>query len=227
VPATTASLPSANQVDVRDYSTSPTSVAFRKATGRPTSVLFTGDSLTGGYFASRVSQSFPALISNVIGPVTQQTAQRANQTLSTVSGITNVPTGLDLAVVELGTNDWNETPLNTFRNQYDALVERIRAASPDAAIVCLGVWRDNTNGYDAEIQDSCLAANGIFVPIARLYRPTQNRGPAGVRVERGTSDDFHPNDRGHAVIANAVLAAIGQPQVPVPADASSSAAPAA
>ncbi|MGU3293312.1 SGNH/GDSL hydrolase family protein [Williamsia sp. M5A3_1d] len=210
-----AQLDAANQTDLRFYSDAPSSVQFRKPAGRAASLLFVGGSLTGGYFATRSALGFAKLVSNAINSVPQQTAERANETLSTVSA-TTMPAGLDLAVVELGTNDWDATPLNRFRTQYDLLVKRIRMASPKTALVCLGVWRDNTNGYDAQIEQSCLAADGIFVPLARLYRDQKNRGPAGVRVERGTSDDFRPNDRGHAVIANAVLGAIDQKPVAVP-----------
>ncbi|MCW2528795.1 MAG: lysophospholipase [Pseudonocardiales bacterium] len=185
----------------------PLAVA-RQANGR-VSAMFVGDSLTAGFFASTLAASFPSLVSATIGQVDQVQASRANQTLSTVNGITNVPAGLQLAVIELGTNDVGiPTDLTAFRASYDGLLGKVRASSPAAAILCLGVWTAWGPTYDDQISQSCAHNGGKFVALSSLYAVDANHGPAGVTTFNGLSDTFHPNDTGHAAIANLIMSSI-------------------
>lgn len=170
-------------------------------------VLFTGDSLTGAYFATTEAQGFRQLVIDALGPVDVTTATKAHQDLSTVSGVTTVPDNLDLAVIELGTNDVGiPTPLDDFRDQYDLLVAKVRASSPTGAIICAGTWTSNGAAYDDAIRASCEAAGGRYVALAPLFSAAGNRGPAGEATFLGDSDDFHPNDAGHRAIADLLLA---------------------
>jgi lysophospholipase L1-like esterase len=172
-------------------------------------VLFVGDSITGGFFASTEAAGFKQVMIAGMGKVEQTTAARARQTLSTVSGITDVPSNVDLAVVELGTNDVGiPTPLDAFREQYTGLLTKITTASPKAAILCAGTWTDNGSRYDRVIESACVKAGGRFVPLAALFDTSDFHGPANVATRNGESDVFHPNDSGHQAIARDLLAAI-------------------
>ncbi|BAJ75713.1 lysophospholipase L1 [Microbacterium testaceum StLB037] len=172
-------------------------------------VLVSGDSLAGAFFASTPEQGFVNLVSDALGPVQITEAAQAHQTLTTVAAITDVPSDVDVAIIELGTNDVGEqTPLDDFDAQYGALLDRIRASSPDAAIVCLGTWTGWGGDYDRAIESACVDHEGRYVPLGGLFRDAANRGPEGRPTFLGTGDDFHPNDLGHRAIANAILAVL-------------------
>ncbi len=174
-------------------------------------VLITGDSLAAGFFASTEAQGFSSLVAGALGRVTPTTVSRAHETLSTVAGVTEVPADLDLAVVELGTNDVGiPTPLADFEAQYAELVGRIRTSSPDAAIVCAGTWTADGAAYDAIIAGVCTANAGRYVSLADLFAMPDMHGPAGRDTFAGAGDDFHPNDAGHRAIADAVLAVLAR-----------------
>ncbi|QDH92303.1 hydrolase [Gordonia phage Spooky] len=183
-------------------------IALVTPTGRPLRALFTGDSLMGGYFATTPERAFKSLVLAKLGPVDTVEAARAGRTLSTVSSITDVPAGLDLAVVELGTNDVGEkTPIPTFTRQYAELLDRIRTSSPNAAVLCLGVWQDAVSAtpYDRVIRTQCAMRRGQYIRLSGMFDKAANHGPAGRSTYNGTSDVFHPNDRGHKAIADTLL----------------------
>jgi len=169
-------------------------------------VLITGDSLAAGFFATTEEQGFSALVADALGPVEMTTVSRAHQTLTTVAGITEVPADLDLAVIELGTNDVGiPTPLADFDAQYRDLVARVRSTSPDAVLVCLGTWTADGAAYDEIIARLCADSGGRYVPLAGLFATADFHGPDGRATFVGAGDDFHPNDAGHRAIADAVL----------------------
>jgi lysophospholipase L1-like esterase len=134
----------------------------------------------------------------------------AHQTLTTVSRVTDVPADLDLAVVELGTNDIAvPTPIKDFEDQYAALLGKIHSTSPKAAIVCVSTWSASGRAYDDVISKACGAVTGRYVSVAALNSNAANHGPAGVETESGASDTFHPNDAGHQAIAKSITDALG------------------
>ncbi|MGO3234800.1 MAG: SGNH/GDSL hydrolase family protein [Microbacterium sp.] len=172
-------------------------------------VLVAGDSLSGGFDATTRDQGFVALVMDELAPAKLHRAERAHQTLSTVSGITDVPEGVDIAVIELGTNDVGvETPDAEFRETYESLLGRITAASPEVQLVCVGTWTGWGWTQDQIIQDSCRDAGGSYVHLRDVFEDPSTRGPAGEDTHRGPSDDFHPNNTGHERIAARILDAL-------------------
>ncbi|MDF2666737.1 MAG: lysophospholipase [Microbacterium sp.] len=221
-----ASAPSTSQVPTATPTRTPTASPSPTPTPTPTPttpgllriprdaagnarVLLTGDSLAAGFFASTEAQGFSSLVIGAVGRVTPTTVSRAHETLSTVAGVTEVPADLDLAVIELGTNDVGiPTPLADFEAQYADLVGRIRTTSPDAAIVCVGTWTVDGAAYDQIIAGICTANAGRYVSLADLFATPEFHGPDGRDTFAGPGDDFHPNDAGHRAIADAVLAVL-------------------
>ena len=116
------------------------------------------------------------------------------------------PRAQQLYVVELGTNDATRVNYREFRTQYARLLDRIRSASPDAALVCVGVWRPKkiADTFDTIIKDLCEVRGGVFRSISDLAEDEHLRGPGGATTFEGRSDAFHPNDRGHRMIADRV-----------------------
>lgn len=171
-----------------------------------------GDSLSAGFYASSEDLGFARLVTDELGPVETLTTARAHQTLATVSGVASVPPGVELAIIELGTNDVGAgTPLEDFSGQYRSLVTSIRAASPFAEIVCLGTWTGWGDDYDEAVENACATVDGTTIPLIDLFRAEENRGSEGHPTFLGPGDDFHPNDLGHRAIADAILR-----ELPVP-----------
>lgn len=219
-PSASAS-PTRSATPTKTPTRTPTPTASPTPTARPGTALVTrakdgtarmlvaGDSLAAGFFASEKDRGFTSLVADAVGRVEMTTAAQAHQTLTTVAAITDVPDDLDLAVVELGTNDVGlPTPLPDFEQQYTGLLERIRASSPSAALVCLGTWTSDGAAFDEVIARTCAARGGVYVGLADAFSTASYHGPAGRDTFAGAGDEFHPNDVGHRAIADGVLKAL-------------------
>lgn len=172
-------------------------------------MLVAGDSLAAGFFATTKDRGFIRLVADGIGSVDVTGAAQAQQTLSTVAAVTDVPADVGVAVVELGTNDVGvPTPLADFEQQYASLLDRIRSTSPRAGLLCLGTWTADGAAYDEVIARTCAARGGIYVSLAGSFTNAEFHGPTGRETFAGAGDEFHPNDAGHRAIADAVLSAL-------------------
>lgn len=184
---------------------------------RPLRVLFAGDSLTYGLFASKQEKGFRYRMIDALskdGPVDNQSAEKAGAGAADVSSVLDVPSGLDLAIIELGTNDVGaQTPMDEFTKTYSDLLDKIRAKSPTVPLLCVGTWGSDGGGYGSEpynevIEAECVKRDGKFVSLYNLYPVEAYRGPAGKDAFGGTSDDFHPNDSGYKAVADLLLASL-------------------
>jgi lysophospholipase L1-like esterase len=176
-------------------------------------VMILGDSLAGGYYASVVERGFAARVLDSLGrsrPVDRVEVSHPGGTTRAATYGREVPADLDVVVVELGTNDSLRTPPWRFARTYDALLKRIRDASPEAHMVCLGLWRQTWRAsiYDRIIRRSCERHEADFRRLSDIYERSGVRGPADVPVQHGRSDTFHPNDHGHQLIAERVMSAL-------------------
>jgi lysophospholipase L1-like esterase len=181
--------------------------------GEPLRVTFVGDSIDYGLSATEQTLGFHQLVVaewRTNGPVADEKWNSIGGTTADVLTAPDFPRDQQLYIVQLGTNDATLVDYRLFRTQYDQLLDRIRNASPDAALLCIGTWRSTeiANTFDTIIKDLCEIRGGVFRSISDLSMDEQLRGPAGVSTFFGFSDDFHPNDRGHRKIADRVLDAI-------------------
>lgn len=182
---------------------------------RPLQVLFAGDSITDGAFALDPGQdAFPALVEDRLAqhvPVTVQKIGHIGYTTAMVLPAVAGAGQADVIVVELGTNDAFDVTLETFRSDYPALLDALRAQSPDAALVCAGAWHGSglAREMDEVIAAECRDHGGRYAGLDALFEDPANHGPDGtLRLDGTPIDWFHPNDAGHAGIAEAVLAAL-------------------
>lgn len=172
-----------------------------------------GDSITTGFWATTTAQAFPALTAARYGSRLVKVDQ-PGATLVTVSAMTTVPAGVDLAVVELGTNDvLAGTAPATFASQYRTLLARIRAAAPYAPLVCIGSWRDPRlalqGPLDGVIHDECVRVGGHPFGVVDLYNDPADHAVAGRTTFNGVSrDSFHPGDLGHRAFSDRVAAVL-------------------
>ncbi len=180
----------------------------------PLRVLFAGDSITVGYYASAPSESFAALLLDDWGVDREVDAVRAEESGARTWRITRqvdeiAPTDLDIAVIEVGANDVGKTPVREYAEDVTALVDRV-ADSPDVTTVCLGPWNkpEATRPYDRAVEQICDGDGRIFIRISDLYAADGMRGPIGTETTFGPRDDFHPNDAAHAEIARRIQSAL-------------------
>jgi acyl-CoA thioesterase-1 len=181
--------------------------------GESLRVTFVGDSIAYGLFASKKAFGFHELMVEEWrkeGPVADESENTVGGTVAAALTTPDIPRAQQLYVIELGTNDATRVNYRDFRTQYARLLDQIHSASPDAALVCVGVWRPKeiANTFDTIIKDQCEVRGGVFRAISDLAEDEELRGPAGVPTFEGRSDAFHPNDRGHRMIADRVLDAI-------------------
>lgn len=186
-------------------------------------VLVVGDSLTFAEGASRPTLGYAFTF--VMGLRARGTDAGRYYLLHGISGITTggmlacmqqmgSNEAADLVVVELGTNDpVYDTPLDAFASDYTRLLAQLRAASPTAHIVALTCWRDpafvTTSGhavsaYNAIIADTLarrVSGPQHCIDLGPLYLTPGYHHTSG-------DDTFHPNDDGHAAIAQAILAVV-------------------
>lgn len=186
----------------------------KRPTDRPMRVLFTGDSLTYGLYASKQELGYKGVMVSELskgGPVEAASSQRSGAGAGVVASIVDVPDNLDLAIIELGTNDvGGQTPIPEFTKTYGALLDKIRAKTPDVPLMCVGTWGSAGGGYGSDpynnvITAECEKRGGKFITMYNLFPNKAYKGPAGQPMFGGISDDFHPNDTGYRAIAELLL----------------------
>jgi acyl-CoA thioesterase-1 len=191
----------------------PTTVTVARGDD-PLPVLFIGDSLTGNLHASTEDAGFrPTMLRSMEsgGEVIETQGFRVGASTAEVSGLADIGEDQALAIVELGTNNVGQTSIEEFTVEYSSLLAAIRESSPDAQLVCAGVWQAPGIGdpFDAVIEAECTALGGAFRPLSDLHVQQVNRGPAGkTDVFGAPSDNFHPNDEGYKAIADRLLGAV-------------------
>lgn len=177
-------------------------------------VVFAGDSLTYGLFASTEEAGYrPQVVAALTagGPVEASRGGQTGNQVATVTESIEFPANTNLAVLALGTNDLGKTEPDQLAEDYRALVDKVKTSAPDARIICLGAWTnvDGERNYGPSIEGPCTEGGGTYLPLWELFEDPANRGPAGREAFGGTGDDFHPNDAGYKAIADLVLTVVG------------------
>lgn len=170
-------------------------------------IIFIGDSLTVGLYASDAAHSYAALVTAALHASAQRIATSHAGTLAVdlQAQQETLQPAAAVVVLELGTND-DHTDMSAFRTHYQALLAFVEAAEPQAQLLCLAVWEMPDNLRDTVIRALCP---GRYVDVGPIYSTWPDHGPVGRPTAFGPGDWFHPNDAGHAAIAQAVLAALG------------------
>lgn len=175
-------------------------------------IYFVGDSLTEGYNATTQEQGFRPVTTATLaagGPTTEASDFRAGATLAEVAGEATLPGSVDVAVIELGTNNvGGDFDPEGFRADYDALAGSLAGASGE--LLCLGVFRSDAAGaaVDDVIMQACDAAGGRYVSLRDVAgNPALVGQPGEPGYPRG-ADGRHPNDAGHAEIAARITGAL-------------------
>lgn len=157
-------------------------------------VLFAGDSITVGRDAQELPKSFRELVEQKLssgGTNSITTIAKSGAKLKYVAERKELPSKVDLAIVELGTNDIRgRTPAQVFKREYQAYLKKIKASSPKVKLVCLGVWHDskskNTQALDRIIRESCLQNGGTYIQISDIFDQPANRGLPAPSLGKGS-----------------------------------------
>lgn len=177
--------------------------------GRPLRVLVAGDSISQGRFATLAEDAYvPTLRAGLEagGPVQLDVIGNSGYTSEQVTP--DIPKqAYDLVLVELGTNDAMKENPGKFGEDYRAFITAVRAASPDAPMICAGAWQTNyrASSVDPLIASTCVDFKGRYVSLNPLFNVDTNRGPDKARGVYGVGDNFHPNSAGHKAIAARLL----------------------
>lgn len=177
----------------------------------PLRLTYIGDSLAAGLYATTEQDTYRYLTTAALaggGPFEEEGRSLVGGTVEeALEGNDQLPEQQHLYIIELGTNDINDVDFRTFRAQYETLLNRVREASPDAELVCLGTWRPPARGaeHDLVIRQRCEAHGGAYRRLSDLEAEPAFKGPAGQDTFEGPSDTFHPNDAGHAAIVERIL----------------------
>jgi acyl-CoA thioesterase-1 len=173
-------------------------------------LLFFGDSLTAGAgLEDPLAQAFPALIEKKIhdAGLAWRVVNAGLSGETSAGGLRRVDWILrqrvDVFVLELGGNDGlRGVPPGTTRANLQAIIDRVRAKSPDTKIVLAGIAAPPNMGAEftrafAAIFPELAAKNGVALI------PFLLEGVAG-RPELNQPDGIHPTDKGHGIVAETV-----------------------
>lgn len=192
-------------------------VQLTRPVGRPLKVLMAGDSLAAGWHASLEKNSFRVKTIEALrtkGPVDFVPAYFAGAKTKDLLDQNRVAEGLDLAIIQVGTNDYSKlTALPAFRTQYGGYLDALRVASPNVQFLCTGAWsaaQGKVQEYDVVMQQECVKRGGKFMDLRSIAFIQANRSVAGILGWAGATDSGHPNDAGHAKITEVILARLSK-----------------
>ncbi|MDR4949936.1 SGNH/GDSL hydrolase family protein [Neobacillus cucumis] len=182
-----------------------------------------GDSLTKGLNATKESNRYTAVLSQLIEKkfgyhVTQKGIYKSGSTLWQF-GLPNYnlinKQNPDLITIEYGTNDLQlgkryETP---YLFKYNLLLLLNKIQKENRKIILVTTWNRGARSapYDKVIKEVGQNRN---IPVADISSVWKNRtdtyGPRGLKTPYGISDNFHPNNKGHKEIAEIIFKQVYQ-----------------
>ncbi|MFI7131103.1 GDSL-type esterase/lipase family protein [Nonomuraea sp. NPDC050153] len=185
------------------------------ATAAPPKLIeFVGDSITVGTTTSKNAlTAYGWLIGERLGARHTQIAQGGACLVATADGCVGLEARFpklnpnadtpswdfsryqaNAVVINLGTNDVGHgVSTTTFQTSYTHLLQEVRAAYPGAAVFALETF---TRRYAAQTR-AAVAARNSAGDANVYYVPTE-----GWLTSANMSDNVHPNDSGHVVIAD-------------------------
>jgi lysophospholipase L1-like esterase len=171
-------------------------------------IVFVGDSLTVGLYATTEATAFRSLLAAMV-PCTASLIASAGGRSDSVDLTSVTAAAGDIYVIELGTNDASGYPSGVpvssaaFASRLRAIGAAARAGNPGCRLVFLTLWQGRRvrRPYDARISAVATAYGDHVVDIGPIKDRPEDSKPAGVDTQWGASDGWHPNDAGHAAIA--------------------------
>ena len=171
-------------------------------------IVFVGDSLTVGLYATTEAAAFRSLLATAVPCSTAVIASVGGRSDGVDPASVAAAAG-DIYVVELGTNDASGfltgVPVRpaAFDRHLRAVAAAARAGNRGCRLVFLTTWQNpgRRRQYDARISAVAAEYGDHLVDISAVKDDPADSRPAGVSTQWGPSDGWHPNDAGHAAIA--------------------------
>jgi len=173
----------------------------------PASVLYVGDSLTAGYYATLLATAYRSLLDDALG-LTGTYVGTTDGTTAGVSLSSVTAAAAELVVIELGTNDLLSRSAAEFQADLQAVADAALEGNGAARLIFCTLWNRDESGaaYDAAVRAVARSCGGSVVDLAAISADSSTYLPSGVSTINGDSDGWHPNDLGHARIAAAIAA---------------------
>lgn len=172
-------------------------------------IIFFGDSLTAGYGLDDPSLAFPALIQRRLDSLGLNyqvvnagvSGETSSGGLGRIDWILKQP--VDVFILELGANDGLRGILpNETEKNLRAIIEKVKAANPDAQVIVTGMMVPPSMGQRYSKQFA-----SIFPEIAKEYNavliPFLLEGVGG-EPQLNQADGIHPTAEGHKIVASTV-----------------------
>ncbi|MFI0983176.1 GDSL-type esterase/lipase family protein [Streptomyces sp. NPDC021093] len=178
--------------------------------------LVHGDSITEGWWSTRPAHAWPATAGRLLGldTVNLGYAGAARGELATALQLATLPA--DAVTLAFGTNCWGRTPFTAplLRETVRAFLALVRQGHPHTPLLVLSpVLRP-----EAEHAPNALGATlaGLREALEDVVREEMSAGDARLALLPGhgllgpehLADGLHPNDAGHAALADAVATAL-------------------
>ena len=183
-----------------------------RETSRLKTVLVLGDSLSEGFQLSP-RDAWPMLLSQRLRQIDPNfRIINASASGGTTEGgvrrlLAHLNRKIDIFVLELGINDaFRGIPIERIRNNLQAIIDKVRAKNPDAALLIIGMQ------FPIATNDDYVTAFGkMFGELAENNRaalvPYLLEGVAG-NPALNLEDRIHPNAAGHKILADTVWRAL-------------------
>lgn len=187
---------------------------------QPDRLLIIGDSLTAGLYATSENTTFARLVADSTG------AKLARRYVSTLDGAISEWSRVQvwrpgIVVIEVGLNDVSKGQYDgLWKARYQSLVQTIQGSGASVIVATIfwgGIHKEHPryNIY-LELNESIReVARNTDAPLADLWMATLDcedcvsaEGDESYWSPGYRGDNFHPNDRGHARIAQTIIEAI-------------------
>jgi acyl-CoA thioesterase-1 len=172
-------------------------------------ILLFGDSITAGYGLDDVNDAYPAVLQQTIDSldlnytvinsgVSGETSAGGKSRIDWV--IKQTPT---IFLLELGANDGlRGVMLTETRSNLQAIIDVVRAKSPETTIILAGMELPPNMG-----QDYTTEFRELYAELAEknelVFIPFILKDVGGI-AELNQNDGIHPNVEGHKIVANTV-----------------------
>jgi acyl-CoA thioesterase-1 len=187
-----------------------TAESAKRDASKVITIVALGDSLTAGYGLSR-QQAYPALVAEKMRAAGYEfeVVNAGSSGDTTAGGLRRLPAILrahkkiNIFILELGVNDaFRGVPIDQIRANLQAIIDKVRARHPTAAIVIAGMQLP-----DFSSDDYVGAFGGMFGALAEKNSatliPYLLEGIGG-NPELNQWDRVHPNAAGQRVLAENV-----------------------
>lgn len=176
-----------------------------------------GDSLTNGFYASTKDKRFTSVYENMLinrlgyDVISGEESQYGGTSENGLQGLESIKQQQpDLVTIEFGTNDSdpnNGSDLDTFIANINLMIDGLLEGEDDPYVILVTTWNqgDKAIPFDNAIKEIGKERDLPVAELNDIWMDSSNKGPEGIETFVGTSDNWHPNDKGMELIAEKIF----------------------